>query len=250
MRLKPLTAEEKVKALKFAGGKHWIKVTFESSEAAEIAVEASPQTILGQIVFAELYRGIPPTSDEPIDASTKQRTPRADRFAASLGGASGVDGRKGLSRSSATPSMREINRNGNSFSPESQASTFTVDSGTVASTGTSSSTITGFPLSNLQPQTQPQAGEELVYCRRIPTAKRMKLLPAEQALLPQPSFTKQLVSKIPIISWLSADIIGNSVPRTEQGDFDWDKASLYWKFVWWVDSMTGWFDVCGNDKDE
>lgn len=34
------------------------------------------------------------------------------------------------------------------------------------------------------------------------------------------------------------------------GDFDWDKASLYWRIVWWVDSMTGWFEVAGNDKDE
>lgn len=242
MRLKPLTAEEKVKALKFAGGKHWIKVTFESAEAAEIAVEASPQTILGQIVYAELYRGVPPTSDEPISADGKQRTPRSDRFSGASA-ASGVDGRRGLPRSATTGSMQEINRNNFSFSPESQASTFTVESGTVASSGTSSATLTH----NLPPS---QPGPELVYCRRIPTAKRMKLLPAEQALLPQPSFTKQIVSKIPIISWLSADIIGNAVPRTEQGDFDWDKASLYWKFVWWVDSMTGWFDVCGNDKDE
>jgi hypothetical protein len=248
MRLKPLTAEEKVKALKFAGGKHWIKITFESAEAAEIAVEASPQTILGHLVYAELYRGVPPTSDEPVDANSKQRTPKTDRFSVQgFGSTSGVEGRRGLPRSSTTPSMREMGRGGNSLSPaESQTSSYTMDSGTIASTIASSATITGFPSS----QSQPQAGEELMYCRRIPTAKRMKLLPAEQALLPQPSFTKQVISKIPLIGWLSADIIGNAVPRTEHGDFDWDKASLYWKFVWWVDSLTGWFDVCGNDKDD
>lgn len=82
-----------------------------------------------------------------------------------------------------------------------------------------------------------------MFCRRIPTAKRAKLLPADQALLPQSSFSKKVLASIPLIGWLSADIIGTAVPRTEMGDFDWDKASLYWKIVWWVDSMTGWFEV-------
>lgn len=234
MRLKPLTAAEKAKTLKYAGGNHWIKVTFESAEAAEAAVDASPQTILGQLIYAELYRGVPPAADEPVDASGKQRKSRSD-------------GRIRPSRSTSTP-MREINRNNHSFSPtESQASSFTVDSGTVASTD-SPSTITG--NSSSQSQSQPQAGSETMFCRRIPTAKRAKLLPADQALLPQSSFSKKVLASIPLIGWLSADIIGTAVPRTEMGDFDWDKASLYWKIVWWVDSMTGWFEVVGNDKDE
>jgi hypothetical protein len=248
LRQKPLTAEEKAKAMKFAGGEHWIKVTFESAEAAEIAVENSPQTILNHLVYAELYRGVPPTSDEAIDANGKQRTPRADKFSRQgLGASSGLDakqerrGGSNFPRSSTTPSMRQIG-GGSSLSPsDSQASSQTVDSGTIASTATSA-TITAQPVT--------QTGDELLYCRKIPTAKRMQLLPAEQALLPRPSLMKQTLSNIPLIGWLSSDMIGSSVPRTEQGEFDWKRASLYWKLIWWVDSMTGWFDVCGNDKDE
>jgi hypothetical protein len=256
LRRKPLTAEEKAKAYKFAGGENWIKVTFESAEAAEVAVEASPQTILGHIVSAELYRGVPPTADEANPANGKQRTPRGDRLTSqSLGVTSGLDAQSArrasstLPRSFTTPSMREIGRGTSSLSPpDSNSSSHTLDTATLsyASATASSATLTGFPSS----QTSVPSQGELLFCRKIPTAKRMKLLPAEQALLPQQSFSKRVMSKIPLISWLSADIIGSAVPRTEQGEFDWDKASLYWKLVWWVDSVTGWFDVCGNDKED
>jgi hypothetical protein len=248
MRRRPLTAEEKAKAYKFAGGEHWIKVTFESAEAAEVAVEASPQTILGHIVAAELYRGVPPTADRanPVDGKQTQ----------SLGVASGLGARPGpssstLPRSFTTPSMREIGRGTNSLSPpdSTNSSSHTLDTATLSYTsGTASSaTVTGVRSSE---STVPAQGSPAFCSKYIPTAKRMKLLPAEQALLPQQSFSKRVMSKIPLISWLSADIIGSAVPRTEQGEFDWVKASLYWKLVWWVDSMTGWFDVCGNDKED
>jgi hypothetical protein len=248
MRRRPLTAEEKAKAYKFAGGEHWIKVTFESAEAAEVAVEASPQTILGHIVSAELYRGVPPTADRanPVDGKQTQ----------SLGAASGLGARPGpssstLPRSFTTPSMREIGRGTNSLSPpdSTNSSSHTLDTATLSYTsGTASSaTVTGFRSSE---STVPAQGSPAFCSKYIPTAKRMKLLPAEQALLPQQSFSKRVMSKIPLISWLSADIIGSAVPRTEQGEFDWVKASLYWKLVWWVDSMTGWFDVCNNDKED
>jgi len=248
LRRKALTAEEKAKAYKFAGGEHWIKVTFESAEAAEVAVEASPQTILGHIVSAELYRGVPPTADQanPVNGGQTQ----------SLGVASGLDARPGrssstLPRSFGTPSMREIGRGTNSLSPpdSTNSSSHTLDTATLSYTsGTASSaTVTGFRSS--EPAVIPQ-GSPAFCSKYIPTAKRMKLLPAEQALLPQQSFSKRVMSNIPLISWLSADIIGSAVPRTEQGDFDWVKASLYWKAVWWIDSMTGWFDVCGSDKED
>ncbi len=251
MRRKPLTAEEKAKAYKFAGGEHWIKVTFESAEAAEVAVEASPQTILGHIISAELYRGIPPTADAANPVDGKQSGGRGDRLTSqSLGAASGSEAR-GAARSSTLPRsyntpMREIGRGANSLSPpdSTNSSSHTLDTATLshASGTASSATVTGFAPGLAQ--------DSPTFCERIPTAKRMKLLPAEQALLPQQSFTKRFMSQIPLVSWLSADIIGSAVPRTEQGEFDWEKASLYWKMVWWVDSVTGWFDVCGTDKEE
>ncbi len=249
LRRKPMTAEEKAKAMKFAGGEHWIKVTFESAEAAEIAVESSPQNIMGHLVYAELYRGVPPTADEAVPISTggKTRTQGGSRFQAqSLGPSSGLDVRLSkrpsstLPRSFTTPDMREVGRGGSSLSPPgSNTSSQTMDTGTVAST-VSSGTMT-----SLRPTDQ---AEDLTYCRKIPTAKRMKLLPAEEALLPQQSFTKRFMSSIPIIGWFTSDSIGGVIPRTDNGELDWVLATWYWKLMWFID-FCGWLGVA-KEKDE
>jgi hypothetical protein len=72
----------------------------------------------------------------------------------------------------------------------------------------------------------------------------MQLLPAEQALLPQPSYTQRILAKIPLLAFFSANIIGTEIPRTENGDFDWRLASIYWRIWWWLDF---WFGLCGGD---
>lgn len=244
LRKRALTPEEKAKAMRFDGGEHWIKITFESAEAAEAAVDSSPQMIFGYMVYAELYRGVPPTApDEAIPAHREQRpgTPRA--------------GRNTFPRSATPPNMRQTGRSLFSISPpDSQASSQTLDTATLSTTSTataSTATIIGGPtntLSQSQPSQKQQAQSD--FCRRIPTAKRIQLLPAEQALMPQKSWSQRILSNIPLIGWLSSDIIGTTVPKTDQGEFDWAKASLYWKLIHWVDGITGWFDVAGPDKED
>ncbi|KAH8601253.1 hypothetical protein B0O99DRAFT_608435 [Bisporella sp. PMI_857] len=222
LRTKPLTVEEKAKALRFAGGENWIKITFESAEAAEIAIASSPQPILGHLVYAELYRGVPPSLDDAIPAGSTPATPRGERLRPS----------GSVSRSQPTPGNSSISP------PASMSSSQTIDTGTISHGSSSSATITN-----------PPAADGHLYCRKIPTARRIQLLPAELALLPQPSYGQRLLSNIPFLRWLSSDIIGREVPRTELGDFDHDRASLYWKIIWWIDTMTGWFDL-KIDKDE
>lgn len=242
LRKRGLTPEEKAKVRVFAGGEHWIKITFESAEAAEAAVDSSPQNILGYTVYAELYRGVPPTApDEAIPAHREQRpgTPRA--------------GRNVLPRSATTPDMRETGRSLFSLSPpDSQASSQTLDTATLSTTSTgtaSTATIIGGPANTLS-QSRAQQQVQGDFCRRIPTAKRIQLLPAEQALMPQKSWSQRVLSNIPLIGWLSSDIIGTTVPKTDQGEFDWAKASLYWKLIHWLDGITGWFDVARDDKED
>ncbi|CAL3969513.1 unnamed protein product [Diplocarpon coronariae] len=247
LRRKPMTAEEKAKALKFAGGEHWIKVTFESAEAADIAVESSPQNIMSHLVYAELYRGVPPTVDEPVPISgSSTRTPGGSRYQAeSLASTSGFNASSSrrpfstLSRSHTTPEMHEIARGGISLSSAgSQASSHTMETGTIASSF-SSATLTGHRPSD-------QETDSLLYCHKIPTAKRMKLLPAEEALLPQQSTMKKFMSRIPIIGWLTADIFGSVIPRTDQGEFDWENANLYWRLVY----MINFWDWAGINKEK
>jgi hypothetical protein len=254
LRRRAMTPEEKAKALKFAGGEHWIKVTFESAEAADAAVDSSPQTILGHLVYAELYRGVPPTADEAVPANGPHtRTPRVDRPTAQTVGpsASGFSAQANrrpsstLPRSFTTPAMSQIGRSSNSISPPgSNSSSLTLDSATLSTTTTSSGTVIG------QTQAAHEQEQENVFCRKIPTAKKVHLLPAEQALLPQQSYSQRIMSAIPFLNWLSSDIIGSTLPKTENGEFDWVKASMYWKLIYWIDLWTHWFGVVNGDKED
>jgi hypothetical protein len=253
-----MTAEEKAKALRFAGGDHWIKITFESGEAATAAIESSPQTIHGHLVYAEAYRGIPPTSDAAIPAGG------IGGGAFSTVGA-GLSNRRGTStnpRPFGTPSNGSASRGDFSLSPpDSHTSSYTLDTNTLSNTTSntaSSGTVTGFssfPTTSSSQQQDPSIGSTTttapsVYCAKIPTAKRMTLLPAEQALLPRSSYSQRVISKLPIIGWFTGDIIGSSVPRTDNGDFDWARASFYWKVMWWIDSWTGLLEIVGGEKED
>ncbi|QSZ36630.1 hypothetical protein DSL72_006511 [Monilinia vaccinii-corymbosi] len=256
LRRRPMTLEERAKALKYAGGKHWIKITFESAEAAEAAIEASPQAVLGYLVHAELYRGAPPAKDElgistiPPSRSSRSKVNK-HRFDPGplLPDIERPRQQFGLPRSWTTPEMSQIGRNlhfeERDESPEgSQATTHTTDS---------TSTLVGgsFALQQRASYAGSATSETpSIYCRKIPTAYRLQLHPADEALLPQKSYGQQVLSKIPLLNWFSADIIGDTVPRTDTGEFDWAKASLYWKMIYWFDTILGIFGVVGGEKDD
>jgi hypothetical protein len=94
--------------------------------------------------------------------------------------------------------------------------------------------------------------EDSVFCRRIPTARRARLLPADQALLPQPTWTQRNLNRVPFLKWFSGSMIGNEVPRTDAGEFDWNRASLYWKIIWVLDAYCRLFggEIVSADKDD
>ncbi|CAG8974066.1 hypothetical protein HYALB_00009568 [Hymenoscyphus albidus] len=250
LRTQPMTAEEKAKAMRFAGGEHWIKITFESAEGAEAAVDASPQTIQGHLVFAELYRGVPPTADEPVPLGGRGNT-----FGASSG--KGIFGAtrqsSSLSRSYTTPAMSQIGRGMgiHTISPSgSNTSSQTLESATISHAGTSTSSGTVMPDPPVQQASTQNATPE-VYCRGIRTAKRIQLLPAEQALLPQKSYGRRVMAQIPFLSWFTGDMIGSTVPRTENGEFDYARASMYWLLIYWLDRLCfGIFEVSTKEKEE
>ncbi|KAJ3472080.1 hypothetical protein NLG97_g11305 [Lecanicillium saksenae] len=144
--------------------------------------------------------------------------------------------------------------------PESRRSSDTLDTATLSPSRASTITATD-PFSastnfaaastnDAEPIEIPP--EDSIFCRRIPTARRARLLPAEQALLPQQSVMQRFVGAVPFINWFGGSMIGNEVPRTETGEFDWNRASLYWKIIWWLDATFGLFkgDVYSIDKDE
>ena len=60
----PQAAIQKIK--RYQGGNHWIKVTFDSPQAAERACWSSPHPIHGYLCHAEPWRGVAPSPDVAI----------------------------------------------------------------------------------------------------------------------------------------------------------------------------------------
>ncbi|OHE99755.1 hypothetical protein CORC01_04891 [Colletotrichum orchidophilum] len=258
-RRRGLTVEERAKVNRADGGEHWIKVTFESADAADAAVYASPQRVLGYLVYAEPYHGLPPARDEPIP-DVDSLVPSHDDLGRSQSVPAGSFGTHRTPRSkhrtaasskpSGNPFALPNTRSMSDLSPPtSLTSSNTIETATFSNATNSSATVTA----DQQPTLLTTAtAEDSLFCRRIPTARKARLLPAEQALLPQQSYTQRLVNMVPFLKWFSGSMIGNEVPRTDTGDFDWNRASLYWKVICWLDATFGLFggEIMSADKDD
>lgn len=245
-RRKALTPEERAKVNKADSGLHWVKVTFESAEAAEAAIYASPQIILGHQVFAEPYTGLPPPRDEAVPDPS---------IAAGFGIQRTNSGRRQSQQQPRAGTAAAAGFNPAWLNPDSFDSGFSHTSSHTADTGTAASTdFETQPLSRTVTPPNPFAFDNIVaeqprqqdkdaddFCRLIPEVRKVKLLPMEQALLPAPSVAQRVAHYVPFISWFNGAMIGTQVPRTELGEFDWVAASLYWKFLWWLDFLFGLF---------
>ncbi|OCK82164.1 hypothetical protein K432DRAFT_433675 [Lepidopterella palustris CBS 459.81] len=230
----------------YVGGLHWIKVTFDSPEAAERACHYSPHTIHGYTVYAERYRGTGPSSDVPIPANrgpmSSQTTSPNPTSSHTLPAETASS--ETASSATATASV-PISLQQRHSEPRVPAS-FPGSSQDIRSRdGTSSSSVT---VTGSQFEKPRQA------TLRIPGAKLAVLLPAEQAFLPAAPRWQQTLGSWPIIGWIFGsghEFIGNQVPRKEDGSFDYENASVYWKFWNMIDSCLG-TDFCGvrGDDDE
>lgn len=265
-RRQPLTKAEREKVNKVAGGEHWIKVTFESQEAANAALFASPQTILGHVVFAEPYRSLPPMENSPVVENVVPRTGIPEE----------IYRPKSFRDPSRRPSQPRINSNNANRVPlkpflsfpldpaasrvrnqpgawpselaGSQEPTPSVESATVSATSTtmSTATVTGSDFGMME-EDEPMPdvnGAAPTLSRRIPGARRIKLLPADAALKKSPTWSENILTLIPLLGWFSGAMIGNEVPRNEVGEFDMNRASLYWKIMYFLDY---WFRLFGHE---
>ncbi|CEJ90843.1 hypothetical protein VHEMI06597 [[Torrubiella] hemipterigena] len=256
-RRRNLSPEERALVNHADGGEHWVKITFESTEAGNAAIYSSPQRILGHLVYAEPYRGMAPAKDEPcpdVEFFQESHFERSQSMPAGLGsfGTPKKHSSAGLPSSFSSrlldlnsPDTRSETLDTATMSPSRASTIGPSDPWPSLSSPPSHSTA----VEPMSIETEQQDG---AYCRRIPTARRARLLPAEQALLPQQSVMQRVVGAVPFIKWFSGSMIGNEVPRMESGEFDWNRASLYWKIIWWLDATFGLFkgDVCSVDKDD
>jgi hypothetical protein len=211
-RTTKVPAEALGKVNRYHGGEHWIKVTFDSMEAADRACYYSPHVLHGHMIHAERYRGEGPVRDEPI-AATKERVASVRSSPSQTTSSSTIKPTSSHTASSATAQ------------PETQIELQQLPIAIPSLRPGVTSTSTAIR----QPKTPLIRG-----------ATRATLLPAESALLPASSRWQRTFGAWPIIGFFfggpSHDMIGNELPLKEDGTIDWDNASLYWWFWAFLDT--------------
>ena len=268
-----LTPDANRKSKRYAGGFHWIKVTFDSRDSADRAIEYSPQEIDGCFVFCRLYdekpvlddialpRGAPeteaaiqahrrhhphslvvPTNTAASTANTTSTNPffQPKAFPASghgqrLFGRDAEDEAVSLA-SSTTGTASSTTATG--FEPPS--STIHHRKSTASSTAT--------PEQQTQQQQQQQQQQPPTHMKQNPSIRRAKLRPINEALPPQPTVLERFFRSIPILSWFTGDVVGDGPQLREDGSFDYEKSNIYWRFWYCVDQFIG-TDICGLRGD-
>ncbi|KAE8374873.1 phosphoglycerate mutase-like protein [Aspergillus bertholletiae] len=234
-----LSADANRKSKRYAGGFHWIKVTFDSTIAADRACFYSPQEIDGHLVFCELYHGHGPAEDAPIladSSAAEQHKSKAPRTVTS-------------SRSTSFLQTNERSTLPRSFTVNNTSAPDIEEGQSLESTPTASSTTaTGVeqpPTTSVQQRKVPQEPKpESEFMTHIPTVRRAKLRPITEALPPQPTVTERVLRSIPILSWFTGDIVGDGPQLKDDGAFDYDKSNTYWRFWYMIDMVLG-TDICG-----
>jgi hypothetical protein len=241
----PRTKAESIKAMNYAGGEHWIKVTFESAEIAEMAVTNQPLFASGAWVHCEYWRNTGPKEDKMLlDSLKSTSTSFEDR----------------RTRSKSEESLTKLADHDSPFSYSNRSDP-------------SSDNMTAAESPSLTPTTYPTNGtatsqstrrRKIVPFNRIPanhsavtitsqefTEDRYVLRPATEALLPIPSRWERILSGCLSLlpSFLTHDQIGDELPVTDDGHFDWSKATLYWSFWYYIDYYLG-TDVLGMKEED
>ncbi|KAI4729164.1 hypothetical protein E4T49_02933 [Aureobasidium sp. EXF-10728] len=209
----------------YRGGDHWIKVTFDSPEAADLACHCSPHPIHGFLVYAEPFRGIGPPNDAPIPYSNA--------------GAQ-IDG----------PALPSTFSTRDTLTPTDSSNTIssaTITAAPSSSSPTNLATTSSSKTTALDPTTPAQKRP-----MRIPGATRAILKPADLAFAEPSKSVSSSLASWPLVNLFvgtKGDVIGSAVPRTDDGSFDWKNASLYWLIFAWLDYWLG-TDMCGLRGDD
>ncbi|EZF31019.1 nucleoporin [Trichophyton mentagrophytes] len=241
-----LSADANRKSKRYAGGAHWIKVTFDSFSAADRACHFSPQEIDGCLVYCEMYRGHGPQEDAPIPKATLEQQSRLNSIYPSLKPSTSASLLQSTEYDRSSLPRSFSYTQSNSFeAPASVQSTATASSATVMGQNNIDADAFRQRPGRSQPEPEPEAKPaKSEFMTHIPTVRRAVVRPASEALPPQPSMTERVLRSIPILSWFTGDIVGDGPALREDGSFDDQKSNLYWRFWHMVDMVLG-TDLCG-----
>ncbi|KIX10301.1 uncharacterized protein Z518_01383 [Rhinocladiella mackenziei CBS 650.93] len=281
-----LSREAMRKSRVYKGGQHWIKVTFDSYQAAERACFYSPIDIDGCMVHCEMWQGKGPAADVaiprgPLDSDRSDLIPPdVGRKARTLGPSQSARMPTGkdstiagferalqtLPRSQTVPDVQY----GQPTNPEDELSigSTTASSATatdaVAPPASPSITIgtSGLRSRSVPPlhsqTTESNLDLDSEYMTHIKVKKAI-LRPISEALPPQPTFAERVLRSIPIVTWFigggnnkqgggtTGDIIGEGPLLKEDGS--WDPANGWYWSLW--HSLDYWLgtDFCGLKDD-
>lgn len=235
----------------YVGGDHWIKVTFDSPESAERACHYSPHNIQGYLVYAQRYVGRGPNEDVAIPAGRRSGMASLASSPNTISSTTLPPATSSTTLSSATatnsiPASRvtrlpsePLLRTSGAFPFEDDDDATIIPTQQQQQNQVTNNTATATGL-----QTTRKPGASTL---RVKGAKAAVLLPPEKAFRPAASRWQQAFGHWPIIGWVvgtNHGIIGDQVPRKEDGTFDSAGASLYWRMWYSVDSCFG-TDFCG-----
>lgn len=254
VRARALTKQEAVLARQYHGGNCWIKVTFDSAEAADQAINCSPHQIQGHWIYAELFRGGQPHHpDEPIPLQKEDlgRGPYgsaapAPRVSRSLGSSFAKSNKlqtrslATLSNSFTSTSMVQLDNEEPRDVTSRSSSTATSATATAPEYPDLRNRVINQPVQNARP---PQRDPR--FFTHFPDVPRTVLRPAEEAYPPQPGHLESLIQWLSAKGLLPGDMIGDGPPFLDNGEFDWASASFYWKVFYWLDSHL-WTNFCGT----
>ena len=262
-----LTDSEREKARHYAGGESWVRLTCDSVEAADRTVEMSPQQIYGHWVYAELYNGTRPENDEPIAVREEDQQRGSSGSVKPLRRPSQTVGaafsQHAINQQRATSTLpRSFGMLATTHASNQQPrNAFSCSSSTA-----SSATATGPDHTSTSNANPPQVEEDRsssttqnlqrssiaetnpAMMRYFLDRPRTTLRPAAEAFLPQPTWTDRQVQWLRSWGVIPGDFIGNGPPLTENRDFDWSRATWYWRVWWWIDTYLS-TNFC-NLKDE
>lgn len=227
---KNLSKEALTKSRVYKGGQHWLKITFDSWEAAERACFYSPVEIDGMMVHCELWSGRGPLTDAPIprglggagslvSAKRAVRTvgPASGKASAVAGFEQALQGGTGsLPRSATLPDVQYAR-------PQDDmdiVSSSTASSATATSPGhelqqQSGNILRSRSVPNLPtPQDLTAPSSQSQYMSRAPAIRRAVLRPITEALPPQQSLTERIIRSLPVVNWLLGFTTPAPVPKT------------------------------------
>jgi hypothetical protein len=248
-----LSTSQIAKINEYVGGDHWVKVTFDSAEAADRAIHwGSPHTIWGYEVYAEAYRGVGPThGDRPIPAGTTSLAASPNTVSSATIPGSTTQSSATASSATATipaPTTQRTPRlRTGEWDEAFDDETPTDAPETSGQLGSTSQEPTLAQTTSSQPR---QIGRSTLRIKG--RAVRVGRFQDSQVFLPTRSKWQETLGQFPIIGWIVGSgngLIGDQVPRDANGRFDHTNASLYWRTWYMVDACFG-TDFCGVKEIE